>query len=153
MIGLATVLAIAFAVWWLTNPRISDKQQIENLVAKVEHGVESKSGREIMECVAPDYKDSNGLDRLEILKLVNSWVRSPEQADITVEKYEIKINGRSATGHFDVQLYLQEDGRGQPPTWMSVEVSFEKQWRRLRQVWRVKAVEGPSLSSAPEDYL
>jgi len=153
LIGSAIALAAAFAVWWFTNPRISDQRQIENLVAKVEHGVETKSGQEIMECVAPDYKDSNGLDRLEILKLVNGWVRSPEQADVTVESYQIKVSGRSATGHFDVQVYLQEGGRGQAPTWMQLEVNFEKQWRRLRQVWRVKAVEGPSLSGAPEDYL
>jgi hypothetical protein len=152
LLVLAGLFVVALAVWWLTNPRISDERQIQNLVAKVEHGVETKSGHEIMECVAPDYKDSSGLDRLEILKLVNSWVRSPEQADVSVEDYQIKVEGRTATGHFTVQVYLQDSDWGRSPLQMGLEVRFEKRWRRLRQVWLVKAAEGPALS-APEEYL
>ena len=150
---LAAVLVVAFGAWWLTNPRISNERQIENLVAKAEHGVETKSGREIMECVSPDYKDSSGLDRLEILKLVNHWVRSPDQADVVIEDYQIRVEGSSAIGHFSVQVYLQGEGQSQAPLWMELEVSFEKRWRKLRQVWLVKSVEGPALSGAPEDYL
>jgi len=155
-IAAATLLILCaggFAAWWFTNPRISDERQIQNLVAKVEHGVETKSGREIMECVAPDYQDSSGFDRLEVLKLVTSWVRSPEQADVVVGEYQIEVEGRNAIGHFDVQVEVQEGERFRAPLQMEFEVKFERQWRKLRRVWLVKAVEGPSLRAAPEEYL
>ncbi len=147
------ILVIAILVWWLTNPRISDEQQILNLVAKAEHGVETKNGREVMECVSPDYKDSSGYDRLQLLKMVNSWVRSPDQAEVTVEKQQIRVNGLTAVGKFSVQVYLESEGRKLRPVSAQIEVTFEKRWRKLRQVWLVKSVEGAAMLSAPEEYL
>ncbi len=152
-LALVGLFVVAVLAWWLTNPRISDEQQILNLVAKAEHGVETKNGREIMECVAPDYKDSSGLDRTEILKMVNSWVRSSDQAEVTVQEPQIKVDGFTAVARLDVQVYLESEGRALRPVNAELEVTFEKQWRKLRQVWLVKSVEGAAVLTAPEDFL
>lgn len=153
LLSLAGAAAIGAVVWWLAHPRLSDVQQIEEVVARVEHGVEAKQGREIMECVSPDYRDPAGMDRLDVLKLVNHWVRSPEQAEVVIEDYQIRVSGRTAVGRFLVRVYVQGDSIAQNPLEMDLTVNFEKRWRKLRRVWLVKSAEGAGFSLSPEDYL
>ena len=142
---IAVIVAAAAASWWLLHPRPTDEDLILALVAKAEHGVETKNRDEIMECVAKDYQESGGLSRADIFRLALHWERSPEQVDIVIDEYELDISAPRATGRFDVQLEFQEAGRHEPPLRLPLVVEFEKQRQRWRRVWLVKSIRGHGI--------
>jgi hypothetical protein len=150
---LALVIVGALLGWWLFHPRPSDRELIEDLVAKAEHGVETKSSKEIMECVAPDYRDEGGLTRVDIFRLAWRWQRTSEQADVVIDNYEIEVTPPTATGRFDVQVLLEEQGRQALPLRFHLMVQFEKQRQRWRKVWLVKSVGGHGLEKDLEDLI
>jgi hypothetical protein len=149
----AAALVVAAGLWFILAPRVSDEQQIASLASKVEHGVETKSAEEILDCVSPEYQDSEGLTRTDIWKLVMQWVRSPDRAEVAIQKYEIKVNGKTATGTFDVQAVVEHEHAYQVPLNLTVTVQFEKRWRRWHRVWVVKSLLGPPITGVAEEFI
>ena len=149
------LLAIAAGAvgWWMWIHRPTDLELIEEVVAKAEHGIEAKSVEEIMECVAPDYQDSEGLSRNDIWRLAMQWARSPEKAEITLGNYEIKVRGREAVGRFAVYVLLEEEGGLASGLNFDLEVLFERHRRKLSRAWLVKSVRGYQLEAVYEDYM
>jgi len=150
---LLLVLIVASLAWWFFHPRPSDRELILDLVAKAEHGVETKSAKEIMECIAPDYEDEAGLTRLDILRLAWRWQRDPDEAEVVIEEYEIEVISPAARGRFQVEVMFEEDGGQAPPLRFDLAVRFEKQRRRLSRVWLVKSVSGHGIERRFEDFL
>lgn len=150
---LCLVVAGALIGWWFLHPRPSDRDMIEELVAKAEHGVETKSATEIMECVAPGYQDDEGLSHNDIFRLAWRWARSSARADVVIEDYRIDIAAPEASGSFLVQVLLEEQGQRLPALRFDLEVEFEKQRRGWRKVWLVKAVNGHGLERKVEDIF
>jgi len=144
------VLAAAALAWWLLHPRPTDEELILALVAKAEHGVETKNKAEIMECVAKDYQDDSGLSRLDIFRLALQWERSPEQVEVVIDDYELNIGAPGATGRFEVELEFREAGRYEPPLRLPLVVDFEKRRQRWRRVWLVKSVSGHGIERSIE---
>lgn len=151
--ALLLVLLLASLGWWLLHPRPSDRELILDLVAKAEHGVETKSAKEIMECVAPDYKDEDGLTRLDILRLALRWQRDPDEAEVVIDDYEIEVMSPRASGRFQVDVLFEEDRGCASPLRFNLAVQFEKQRQRLRKVWLVKSVNGHGIERDFEDFL
>ncbi len=141
----ALIVAAAAAAWWLLHPRPTEEELILALVAKAEHGVETKNKTEIMECVAKDYRDESGLSRLDIFRLALHWERSPEQVDVVIDEYELDISSPAATGRFEVELAFQEGGRPDLPLRLPLVVQFEKQRRGWRKAWVVRSVGGHGI--------
>ena len=150
---LCVVIAGALVGWWFLHPRPSDRELIEELVAEAEHGIEAKSTKEIMECLAPDYQDEEGLSRGDIFRLAWRWERSSARAEIVIEDYQVDIISPRASGDFPVQVLLEEEGQHCPPLRFDLEVEFEKQRRGWHKVWLVKAVNGHGLEKRFEDFL
>jgi len=71
LVALALVGAVG---WWLLQPRPSDRERLEELVARAQQGFENRSVGEIMSCVAQDYRDDSGLTRAEVLYLADKLV-------------------------------------------------------------------------------
>ena len=140
---LAVVLPIVVAAgliwWWRQGP--SDRQQIGALIGKVVHGIETKSMSEVMGCVAPDYRDPEGMSHGDVARTVLEWSRGGAQADIVLDNYEINITPPTATGVFSVHVLLEEQGETAGLD-LNLTVQFEKQRRRWRRVWLVKSVSG-----------
>lgn len=147
---IAAIVAAAAASWWFFHPRPTNEDLILDLVAKAQHGVETKDKAEIMECVAKDYEDDSGLSRLDIFRLALHWEKSPEQVTITIDEYELDISSPTATGRFEVQLEFQEAGRREPPLRLPLVVEFERQRQKWRRVWLVKSVSGHGIGSNVE---
>lgn len=147
------VLVGAAAAWWFLRPGPSDEELIAQLVVKAERAVESKSTAEIMECIAEDYSDEAGLTRTDIFRLAYRWQRTSGTADVTVQDWELEVDGTRATGRFDVLIYLEQGGHSAPPLRLPLLVEFEKERHWLRREWRVQSVSGHGLEADAEDLM
>ena len=139
--------------WWLFHPRPTDQELIQELVARAEHGVETKSVDEIMSCVSDEYKDGSGLSRRDIWRLAMNWARSSEEAEVVIGSYDIEVASPRATGWFGVTVYLHAGAHRLELPDMQLTVEFEKERRRWRRVWLVKCVTGHDLESMTQDYM
>jgi hypothetical protein len=147
------IIAVPVCVWLLW-PRPSDEQLILNLVAKAEHGVETKNTQEIMSCVSRDYRDPTGLTRLDIFRLAMNWQRTSEQAEVVIGEHQLEITRPTATGRFEVELAFSEGGPPELPQRLSLVVEFAKEGKGLfGKAWRVKSVSGHGLEKEFEGLL
>jgi len=150
-------LALAGAVgWWLLQPRPSDRERLEELVARAEHGFENRSVGEIMSCVAQDYRDDSGLTRAEVLYLARRLALEARKVEVTINSADIQVAGEKAVGRFDAEVVVSEGGEAIP--WpMRLEVQFRKErrgWSGLwRKEWVVKSVSGHGLDKSLVDSL
>ena len=62
--------------WWLWHPRPTDQELIDELIARAEHGVETKSVDEIMSCLSRDYGGQGDLSREDMWRMAMQWARS-----------------------------------------------------------------------------
>jgi hypothetical protein len=149
---LLALVAAGSLLWWVTH-RKSDRQLIDDVIAKVVHGVETKSLDEIMECVAPDYQDDTGLSRVDVWRGAAQWVRTVDAAAVTIDNYFVDIQPPTATGTFEVRMQVTRNGQILELGPMHLTVQFEKERRRFKRVWLVKSVSGYSPSRLLEDYM
>jgi hypothetical protein len=149
---LLALVAAALLLWWVTHRR-TDRQLIDDVIAKVVHGVETKSLDEIMECVAPDYQDDTGLSRVDVWRGAAQWVRTVDAATVIIDDYSVDIQPPTATGTFAVRMQVTRNGQLVELGPMHLTVQFEKERKRLKRVWLVKSVSGYSSSRLLEGYM
>jgi len=149
---LLALVVLGAGAWWVLRPRPTDRELIERLIAKAEHGVETKSLKEIMGCVASDYHDPAGLSKTDIWRIALQWVRSSEQVDVVIEDYALDLHPPTAIGRFDLRLIAEQGLLGIPAT-MQLTVEFAKERRRLSGVWLVRSVSGHGLEKEFEGVL
>jgi hypothetical protein len=147
------VIAGVLLAWWMLRPRVSDEELILDLVSRIEHGVETKSANEIMDCVARDYHDEGGLSRADIFRLAWRWERTSEGAEVVVDEYDIDVTPPAARGRFSVRVFFEEGGRRTQPLRFELEVDFEKRRRRLGKVWLVTSASGHGLEKGIDGFL
>jgi hypothetical protein len=150
---IAVLVALGAAVgWWLVHPRPSDEELIAELVTRAEHGVETKSVDEIMSCVSDDYEGQGDWSREDIWRVAMQWARSSEQAEVTVQDWQVDVEDGRAVGHFQVDVTLLEEGRGRPTT-LFLTVDFKRERHGLRKVWLVRSVQGFDPDMYIEEFL
>jgi hypothetical protein len=150
-IGVLVALGAAVG-WWLAHPRPSDEELIAELVARAEHGVETKSVDEIMSCVSRDYEGQGDWSREDVWRVAMQWARSSEQAEVTIQDWQVNVAKGQAIGHFQVDVTLSEQGRGRPIA-LFLTVDFERERKGLRKVWLVRSVRGFDPDMYMQDYL
>jgi hypothetical protein len=150
VVGFVGVVAVAAVGWWLSRPRVSDEERIMAVVARAEHGVETKNRDEVMSCVAKDYEDTGGLSRADIFRLALSWEKSSEQAEVWIDDYTIDVTPPTATGQFQVRVEFSQGGQTEPEVRLPLTVEFEKERRGLKKVWAVKSVSGHGMERSFE---
>ena len=154
--GLKITLLVLVGVavgWWVWHPRPTDRELIEELIARVEHGVETKSVDEIMSCLSRDYERQGDLSREDIWRMAMQWARSSAQADVLIEDYRLTLEGPEATGYFQVKIGLTEDGFRRPPLALSLTVDFVRRRSGLRTVWLVQSIGGFDPDLLVEELL
>lgn len=145
------VVSAAF-LWWWTH-RANDQQLIDELVARVEHGIETKSPDEIMDCIAPDYHDAMGLSKQDVFRGTMRFVQSPDTVDLSISNASVEITPPVATGLFEVRVVITQNGRYVDSGPVQVTVQFQKERRRLSRVWLVKSISAPEIARQFEDYM
>ncbi|MFB3882611.1 MAG: hypothetical protein ACE149_15195 [Armatimonadota bacterium] len=150
---LLVVVGVALCVWLLW-PRPSDENLILETVARAEHGVETKNADEIMGCVARDYHDPSGLSRIDIFRLAAHWQRTSEQAEVTVDSYQLDIKSPNATGKLEVEVLISAGGEVGRPERMSLTVEFERERSGLfGKKWLVRSVSGHGFDRSFEGLM
>jgi hypothetical protein len=153
---LVAALVVAGAPYVLLASRPSERQLVQQLVQKAKHGLETRSLDQMMDCIAPDYRDDAGLTHADARRIAQAVARNVQKAEVTITHSHIALTGRSALGHFDVNVVLHAGD--QAIAWpMKLKVLFEKQrrgWRGLwRAAWVVKSIEGHGLDKGYEELL
>lgn len=123
---------------WLLQPHAGDRERLEELVASVEQGFETKSLGKIADHLAPDYSDTGGLSRADVVKIVPRVMRNTKQIEVTINDQSIEVTLRAATGHFDVIVDLDEGGGSVITLRRHLEVTFEKRRQGPLGLWRTK---------------
>jgi len=100
----------AYLVWRLTHPTLSDQQQIEELLDRIEQGVEKKSPRMILGAIADDYRDDYGLTRLDIHRLSLNLLRTEGRIQVVLTRPKIEVHGEQATADVTGEVTLSEGG-------------------------------------------
>jgi hypothetical protein len=134
---LLLVAPVAVVVVWLGQPRLqpTDRELLEALVNEVEEGFDSQDAAKVMDRVAPDYQDSAGLDRDDVLAIVGRLARQAQSVEITIHDASIDVAPPKATGRFDVVAVV--DTGGDVIRWpMKLEVEFEKRKQGALKLWR-----------------
>jgi hypothetical protein len=150
-IGVLVALGAAVG-WWLAHPRPSDEELIAELVARAEHGVETKSVDEIMSCVSRDYEGQGDWSREDVWRVAMQWARSSEQAEVAIQDTQVRVEKGRAVGHFQVDVTLLDERRRRPTT-LFLTVDFERERQGLRKVWLVRSVQGFDPDMYIEEFL
>jgi hypothetical protein len=99
LISAVVIIAVvigAVVIWRLTHPPISDQEQINRLIDRVEQGVERKKPSEILATIADDYRDSTGFTKRDIHQLSLSLLRVDGRPQVTLTDVRIEIHGNEA---------------------------------------------------------
>jgi hypothetical protein len=151
------LLGTLVAGWWVLHPQPSDREQIEQLVAKAEQGMETDSWVQVMECFSPQYHDKGGLRKGDVTRILQRVMRGTEQIDVTINDYQLEVGRRKAKGYFDVKIVLHEGPRSEVPIRWNLNVDFQKQrlgWYNIWQEgWVVTSVAGHGVDKSFEHML
>jgi len=101
----------AIFIWRATHPPLSDKEQIEQLLDRVEQGVEKKSPSTILSTISDDYRDSFGFTKLDIHRLSLELLRTQGTPQVVLENVKIDIEGKQATVNVTGQVSLRFGGQ------------------------------------------
>ena len=137
------LVLIALAIL-LLRPGPTDQEQIFALLQKGQHGIETKNVSEIADCISPAYHDSQNMTRTELVRLAMQWPRVEQKAKLTLDNYEVTIDGDRAKASFDLRFELEGAGAYGPAP-MRLTMTFEKRRQGWHRVWLVKAAEGYTM--------
>ena len=124
------VLAAAGLILLFVRKPLSDREQIAQLIERLETTIEKKDLGGIMGCISKNYKDGYGITRRDILQLAFRYVRSSDRADILVSDASLRVQSNTASASMHVDAEYAEQG-GQPMRISSdITLFFEKEGRR-----------------------
>ncbi len=134
----AVGVAVGVYYWQRAGGGKDDRQQIIELVANVERGVEEKSISRVMDYVSQDYQDETGNDRRTLQQLAMAAFRDTQPFDVVVQLTDLEIHGGEATLTADVEFSAgQPVGIGE-----STRLTVTAKLRRERGGWKVVEAEG-----------
>jgi hypothetical protein len=114
----------------------------------MKQGFEGKSAEAVLGHIAQDYRDAEGLDRQDVISIVERLCRGTHSVDLDIEDRQIEVNGDRATGQFDAVAVITEGG--DRITWpMKLEVQFSRErtawWLPWRKQWVVQSAKGHGM--------
>ncbi len=109
----------------------SDEEQVRALVDSVELAAEARDASDVLEFVAPDYADSNGLDKTQLANFLRGYFLTHPKLEllVTIESLEFPVDGLAQAV---VRVATVELGN---PDLQRLKVEFrrsEGQWRVAR---------------------
>lgn len=135
--GLAIVAVIVgIAIYWLTRPTVSDRQQILDMFLATQDAVERKSVSGVMRHISEDYDDGTYTKRA-LTRLAVSAFREGEPFNVLTVVRALQIKGNQAVAEVEVKFWV---GRGPPEhvQHLTLHVAAEKK----RGKWQVTRARG-----------
>jgi len=141
LIAAAVIVILAgggYLAWRLIHPPISDQEQINRLLDRVEQGVETRRPRDILSAIADDYHDAAGLTKRDLHRMTLVLLRLPVPPEVVIDKVDIRVRGDAAVAGVQGRVTLNEGGL--PPELFSGAITVEL--RKRRGEWLVVSTAG-----------
>ena len=118
--------------------RSSDEQQVRDLIASVESAAENRDASDVLEFVADDYDDANGLDRMQLQNFLRGYFLAHPRIEllVNIEQLEFPAEGLARARIAVTNLTLEN------PDHVRLKVEF----RRQGGEWRVRRADRESGS-------
>ena len=100
-----------YLAWRLTHPPLSDQEQINRLLDRVERGIETKTPRTVLAAIADDYRDAYGYTKLDIHRLSLGLLRTTGRPQVTLDRVDIQVHGDAAQARLHGEVALIEAGQ------------------------------------------
>ena len=144
LLGLIIILALiaaGIAVWLLTHPALTDREQILRLISQAEEGVETKNSSKVMDCISQDYQDRHGFRKRDLARYVIAFSRqSKGDFDVTLGPPSLTITDDHAVVQLMVTIRPMMTPEGSPPALFEGPVTAHL--RKEDAGWKVMSAEG-----------
>lgn len=116
-------LCVALTFLVACGSRTSDEEQVRELLEAAEAAAEARDTSDVLAVVAPDYSDSQGLDRAQLQNFLRGYFLANPRVEIlmTVQELEFPVDGlaRARVGltslpagdRATLQLEFRKEGR------------------------------------------
>lgn len=131
-------------VFLATRERLSDEEQIRQILLQAERDANSKNATGLLSIVSKNYRDEQGFDYSAIRGLLAQWRRSSQKTDVTVYDLELQIQGKKASVSALVTVQFNSEARLELP--LTAKLAKEK------RTWKVVSASGWQGSSLGRDY-
>lgn len=131
---------IAAGVWYyLTRtPRLSDREQIIQMVVEVERAVEAGHTSTVLSYFSDDYKDSMGNDRRAMQRFLLAGLHDSGGIDVVAQLGEISVAGDTATVHVEAEYNFGQSAGGDGSRHVVLDVTLQRE----RRGWKIMAADG-----------
>lgn len=145
------LLVVAFAVWRLTRPPLSNEQQIRANMNDLVQGMQKTAPRQMLQYLAPDFKwNNNSRDQME--RLVRQVSAGATHVEVTRTGENLQMRGEEATvsGNYTIYYQTLQEPRDTPPHVLSGQ--YTVLWQKRDGDWKIVALQGgeKNSSSAPD---
>jgi hypothetical protein len=91
----ASLIFVAAILLAACGAKTSDEQQVRELVSAVEAAAESRDTSDVLEHVADNYADSNGLDKTQLRNFLRGYFLAHPKLEllVTIESLEFPVDG------------------------------------------------------------
>ena len=139
VLGALVIAAIAVAIWWLCQPRLSHRKQIEELVVQIERGIETKNLRQVMAGISEDYNDPLNQTKRDVYRVGAGAFRNQGDFEVTINRFFLDVDGKQAHADIDADVrVITSQGTATSIFSGTVAVDF----RRERKGWKVISAQG-----------
>jgi len=133
------VAAAGLFAWWRTRPRLSEAEQIEVVISRIEEGIEAKSPQQVLSQVSEEYSDTWGITYEKARLLSRRVLREPERIRVDILDYK----GPTIQGDFaDLELSVHASVLSGENPITEVEGNVELVLRKERKGWKVINAQG-----------
>jgi hypothetical protein len=132
------VIILGGVAWWIFHPRPNDRQQIDQLISRVEKGIEDRNSHQIMSCVSKDYSDSVGINYSRISLLAARLQQTTGKIVIDITDFqEPRIEGDTAKMQLTVKIVVADETMNG-----TVGGPVELTMKRDRGEWKIQSASG-----------
>ncbi len=112
------------------SARTSDEEQVRAVITKMENAAEARNTRDVLEWVADDYADAQGLDRAELANYLRGYFLAHPKIELMVSVESLEF---PADGLAQAQLSVTRLGLGDTD-----RAAFKVEFRRSGDRWQVR---------------
>jgi len=134
--GFVVLVGIVVALWWLTRPPKSNRQQIVNLLERTERAIEQQDLGGVMRAVSEDYDDGT-FSKSELRRAALAGFREVRTIRITPVLRELAVSGKDARAELGVDVWINTDS-ARPTMHVAIWVKLNKESGR----WLVTSAGG-----------
>jgi hypothetical protein len=112
------------------SPRTSDEEKIRAVITRIENAAEARDTGDVLEWVADDYADSQGLDRAQLANYLRGYFLAHPKIElmVSVEDLQFPADGLAQAQITVTRLALGDTDRA----------LFKVEFRRYGDEWRVR---------------